>query len=60
LQAVGGKTGSRSPAVLIGSGKQAGFPPVLQPVTFAADVDSRRMVQQAVENRSRDNRVAKD
>src|SRR5579863_1402631 len=60
LQAVGGKKGSRSPAVLISPGEQTSFPPVLQAVTFTSDVNGRRMVQQPIQNRSRDYRIAKD
>src|ERR1700739_3486170 len=60
LQGFGGKKGSRSPAVLIGAGEQTRFPPVLQAVTFPPNVDGRRMVQQPIQNRGCDDRIAKD
>ena len=41
-------------------GQQSGFTALLQPVTLAADVDRSGVVQQAVEDRRRDDRVAED
>ena len=53
--------GSRGIGLLwFGQGNQAGFAAFLQPVTFPANVDRSRMVQQAVENGGGDDRVAED
>jgi hypothetical protein len=43
--------------LLFGQRKQARFAAFLQPVTLPANVDGGRMVQQAVEDRGRDDRV---
>ena len=46
--------------LLFGQRNQAGFAAFLKPVTLAADVDRSGVVQQAVEDRRRDDRVAED
>src|ERR1700733_13055311 len=60
LQAVTRKKGTPSPTVLIGARKQTRLPSVLQAVTFTPDVDFRRMMQQPIQNRGRDDGIAKD
>src|SRR5271154_2431650 len=46
--------------LLFGQRNQTGLAAFLQPVTFPANVDRSRMVQQAVQNGSRDDRIAED
>src|SRR5580765_6446157 len=46
--------------LLFGQWNQAGLASFLEPVTLAADVDRSGMVQQAVEDRGRDDRVTED
>jgi hypothetical protein len=55
-----GGSRSRSPAALIGAGKQTSFPPILQAITFASDVDGPGMVQQPIQNRGCNDGIAKD
>ena len=54
----GGKGGW--PGFLFSPREETGFPPVLQAITLTADVDGRRMVEQAVENRGGDDRISED
>src|ERR1700733_13966521 len=46
--------------LLFGQRNQAGFAAFLQPVTLSANVDRGRMMQQAIEDRGGDDRVAED
>ena len=39
---------------------QPGFAPFLEPIAFAADIHGGRMVQEPVEDRGGDDRVAED
>src|SRR5579862_2722251 len=59
LQVWRGRKGGWS-VLFLSSGKQASLSPILQTVTLAADVDGRRMMQQPVQNRGRDDRIAED
>src|SRR5690606_1632431 len=45
---------------LFGSGKQACLAPVLQTVTLPTNVDCGRMMEQAIENRGGNNRIAEN
>jgi hypothetical protein len=58
--AVEGALVLRSPAVLIDAGEQTSFPSVLQAITFTSGANGRRMVQQPIQNRGRDDGIAKD
>src|SRR5947209_15968049 len=40
--------------------KQSGFTSLFEPITFSADVHRRGVMQQAIEDRGRDDRVAED
>jgi len=46
--------------LIFGTSQQTGAPAVLQPVALAADVDRRRVVRQAIQDRRGDDRVAED
>src|SRR5215469_11761040 len=39
---------------------QSCFPTIFQPIAFATDVDGRRVMEQPVQDRGRNNRIAKD
>ena len=60
LQDLRGGKGGRSVVLLLRSREQASLPPILQSVTLPTDVDGGRVVQQTIQDRSGDDRVAKD
>ena len=54
------RKGGRLVVLLLSSREKASFPSILQPVTLPTDVDGGRVMQEAIEDGSGDDRVAKD